>query len=82
MKESIYNANKTMRLLGHQYADIMSNPEVSKEYLEAHKTIKENSAEMDAVDCMSLFLLGVIWGKRIERAKRKGAGAHGSSKER
>ena len=67
-----YNKNETMQMLGHQYIfPLFECEDVVKQYREAFKAIKEEHPLMNEIECIDLFMLGYIWGKRTERAKRK-----------
>ena len=66
---SIYNSNATMRIIGMQNTENIQI--ASKDFqnvLNAYKGNKEESFESMALD---LFYLGMIYGKKVERAKRQ-----------
>ena len=66
---SIYNSNATMRIIGMQNTENIQI--ASKDFqnvLNAYKGNKEESFESMALD---LFHLGMIYGKKVERAKRQ-----------
>ena len=66
-----YNANETMKLLGQQsMAYVLDRyPEVEEQITEIARA-RPYSFTLDAA--CDLFLLGYIYGKRAERARRKG----------
>ena len=66
-----YNQNDTMKLLGHQYyVPLVEREEIFKQYKEVFDAVKNENPLMDPSECMDLFMLGYIWGKRDERARR------------
>lgn len=63
-----YRKNDTMRLLGHQYSIIWDNDVVRHEI----KEISEARPHTFTISAASdIFMLGYIYGKRAERARRK-----------
>lgn len=67
-----YRQNETMKMLGRQcIMPLIDREEVVTQYREAFEAIKKESPLMDSAECMDLFMLGYIWGKRDERARRK-----------
>lgn len=69
MPLNLYEKNATMQLLGKQYIDIFWFNE------EARKAVDEIAETMPGtftVDAAAeIFMLGYIYGKRAERARRK-----------
>lgn len=64
-----YRKNETMKLLGKQTCEALFSDEVRKQIhdiAEARNTRFEHNAAMD------VFLLGYIYGKKEERARKKG----------
>lgn len=67
-----YKQNETMIMLGRQcILPLFCRKEIAKQYKEVFETIKKESPLMDSGECIDLFMLGYIWGKRDERARRK-----------
>lgn len=67
-KENPYSANKTMILLGNQcHAEIITK-KIRKEMGEITAARKYTTTFETAID---MFMLGYIYGKRAERARRK-----------
>ena len=70
MQNLLYEDNETMVLLGHQKASIFDyenfNKDIRNMYL-AHTKYKEDAGAI----VMDALMLGVIYGKRIERHRRK-----------
>ncbi len=70
----LFKKNETMRLLGYQCIfPLFEREEIVNQYRDVFEAIEERSPLMNEVECISLFVLGYIWGKRDERAKRKRA---------
>jgi len=72
---SLYESNKTMRLLGYQYYSQIFNSEriaAFDDILKAHMAKGKLSYSDIAMDT---FTLGYIYGKRTERMRKKG-GVH------
>lgn len=70
--DSIYNANDTMKLIGKQNVMIMATDEVradAQNIIQAHKQKSKYQSPLDYA--YDFFLLGVIYGKRLERKRRK-----------
>lgn len=67
----LYNANETMKLLGKQSMSYVLNryPEVKEQITEIARA-RPYSFTIEA--SWDLFMLGYIYGKRAERARRKG----------
>ena len=63
-----YEANETMKLLGHQHIAEIITKEVRKQMGEITAARKYTTTFTAAAD---MFVLGYIHGKRTERAKRK-----------
>lgn len=69
MKE---DKRKILELLEQQYiCPLFDNEELNKDYNIVFDSIAESNVIMDRFQCIKLFMLGIIWGKRIERNKRK-----------
>ena len=69
MKE---DKRKILEILEQQYIyPLFDNEELNKEYNSVFDSISESNLIMDRFECIKLFMLGIIWGKRIERNKRK-----------
>ncbi len=70
--DSIYDSNKTMRLLGKQRTwTQVPLKEVFKQIddiLKASNTCKYKRSNTDI--CMDVFCLGFIYGRRAERARK------------
>lgn len=67
-----YPQNETMRLIGHQcIMPLFDRAEVVKQYREVFSAIEEVSPLMDEIECIDLFMLGYIWGKRDERTRKR-----------
>ena len=72
MKSLVHNANDTMKMLGHQYVTtLFEREEIKNQYLEVFNEIEKKNKLMDKFGCTYLFMLGYIWGKRDERAKKR-----------
>lgn len=67
MVETVYEANETMKLLGHQCPADMITSEIVEQMNEITEARKYTTTFETALD---MFLLGYIHGKRAERAKR------------
>ncbi len=63
-----YEANETMKLLGHQYITEIITKEAKKQMEEIAAARKYTTTFVTAMD---MFVLGYIHGKRAERARRK-----------
>lgn len=61
-----------LEILEHQYIfPLFDNEELNEQYQVVFDDISKSNLIMDRFECMKLFLLGIMWGKRIERSKRK-----------
>lgn len=61
-----------LEILEQQYIfPLFDNEELNEQYHVVFDEISKSHPIMDRFECMKLFLLGFIWGKRIERSKRK-----------
>ena len=71
-----YSRNDTMRLLGHQCLCCSLNPEgdMGKQFDDIRSANRYNWNFDVAIDA---FSLGLIWGKRIDRKRRKERAAKG-----
>lgn len=72
-KKDVYELNATMRLLGHQRPGEIITEEARKQMDEIAKARKFTITFVTAMD---MFTLGYIYGKRAERAKKKGGGVY------
>ena len=62
----------TMKMLGYQYVTtLFEREEIENQYLEVFNEIEKRNKLMDKFECTYLFMLGYIWGKRDERAKKR-----------
>ena len=75
-KTMLYEQGKTMQLLGKQYYNTMCDSQIYKELLEVaaahikeYKVILEEQTLVQAL--LDAYILGFIYGKRAERAKKK-----------
>lgn len=66
--ENPYRANATMELLGKQVPLKILTEEIKKQMCEITEARKCTTTFMTAID---MFMLGYIYGKRAERARRK-----------
>ncbi len=68
----VYDENKTMRLLGHQfiYKLITGDNPGYNEFMEVLEAHRKHSSDFLSV-AIDIFSLGFIWGIRNERAKRR-----------
>lgn len=71
-KEDVYELNDTMRLLGHQRPSEIITEEARKQMDEITEARKFT---VHFITAMDMFTLGYIYGKRAERAKKKGGTA-------
>ena len=68
----LFEKNETMKLLGHQYLSVvLDNEELKRQYFETFDAIREENLLLDRGHCLQFVMLGIIWGKRMERAKHK-----------
>ena len=68
MKESPYDKNDTMKLIGHQNILPIFTDEATKQMDDVAKARPYSFSYSGAID---MFILGYINGKRAERARRK-----------
>ena len=72
MKSSAHNTNDTMKMLGHQcVTTLFEREEIETQSLEVFNEIEKRNKLMDKFECTYLFMLGYIWRKRDERAKKR-----------
>lgn len=71
MRNFLYNANKTMKLIGHQTLETLQDKEAQREFEELKATRQQNGDELLPL-LLDMYLLGVIHGIRKERKRRKG----------
>jgi hypothetical protein len=50
---------------------LMDNEEVMKEFEDAYNHIMEKGCYDFKFNFLTMFMLGIIWGKRLERNKKK-----------
>lgn len=69
----LYEMNKTMKLLGEQcYFEILKDSSPEREaYNDMMNAYRENGNTHYADVAMDAFVLGYIYGKRAERARRR-----------
>ena len=72
MPRNIYEKNSTMQLLGEQYFHIFWGNDSARKSVDEIAEARPCSFTPDAA--ADLFMLGYIYGKRAERAKRKAMG--------
>lgn len=74
MKQSVYSANKTARIIGKQtILDIVGGGAVAPDIdaiIDAHRAAGHSLENLQLA--LDLFALGLIYGKKIERARRNG----------
>ncbi|MCC8127608.1 MAG: hypothetical protein LIO92_09450 [Clostridiales bacterium] len=68
-QKSRYDVNSTMRIIGYQPFGCGAEDALLNDVLDAHSQVDSDSFELG----MDMFALGVIFGKRLERARRKAA---------
>lgn len=64
-----YRKNETMKLLGKQTCEALFFDEVRKQI---HDIAEARNTRFDYNAAMDVFLLGYIYGKKEERARKKG----------
>lgn len=64
-----YRKNETMKLLGKQTCEALFFDEVRKQI---HDIAEARNTRFDYNAAMDVFLLGYIYGKKEERARRRG----------
>ena len=64
-----YRKNETMKLLGKQTCEALFFDEVRKQI---HDIAEARNTRFDYSAAMDVFLLGYIYGKKEERARKKG----------
>lgn len=75
MKQSVYSANKTARIIGKQTVldfvgrDAAAAADIDA-IIDAHRAAGHSLANLQLA--LDLFALGLIYGKKIERARRNG----------
>ncbi len=71
---TIYDANDTMKLIGHQCIIGKITDKAKKQMNEIVEARKYETTFGAAID---MFALGYIYGKRAERARKKGSASVG-----
>lgn len=66
--DNVYEANETMKLLGHQYYGVAYDPEVRKQMDDIVDARRFTTTFNTALD---MFMLGFMHGKMADRARRK-----------
>lgn len=67
--ESIYDRNRTMKLIGKQYPTKILGPDSFKD-IDQILNARPYSCTIDTA--LDIFMLGYMYGKRAERLRRKG----------
>ena len=76
MGTTIYDANDTMRMIGYIPLPGNMKPAEVEDIINAHAPNASKPLHSFMVDYgIDVFLLGYIYGKRAERAKKKGSKA-------
>lgn len=75
MEQSVYSANETARIIGKQtILDIVGGGAIAvtdiNAIIDAHRAAGHSLANVQLA--LDLFALGLIYGKKIERARRNG----------